>query len=170
MNVLLNVYICALRKKGIPFLPQGTVKCTHLAQKQILRRRQLRKINPQESTLTLEVEENFMQSLSAFSLFFGDKKQVLKTLSNCTFIPLLLSYSPSYSSQLRKRYTLRLLLICLEALGEVFSCFPARTVRGQWETIVSSKAIPVDLNVKFISKVNHSFGNRGCLHCAILKA
>ena len=130
MNVLLNVYICALRKKGIPFLLQGTVKCTHLAQKQILRGRQPREINPQESTLILEVEENFLQSLSAFSLFFGDKKQVLKTLLNCTFIPLLLNYLPSYSSQLRKRYTLRLLLMCLEALGEAFSCFPARDCKG----------------------------------------
>ena len=29
--------------------------------------------------------------------------------------------------------------------------------------------VPVDLDTKFISKFNHSFTNRGCLHCAILR-
>ena len=28
----------------------------------------------------------------------------------------------------------------------------------------------MDLNIKFVSKFNHSFINRDCLHCAILKA
>ena len=30
MNVQLNVYICALRKNSVPFLPEGTIKhkCT----------------------------------------------------------------------------------------------------------------------------------------------
>ena len=31
MNVLPDVYICTLRKKSAPCLPEGTVKCTHLA-------------------------------------------------------------------------------------------------------------------------------------------
>ena len=30
MNVLLNEYLCSLRKKPTPFLPERTVKCTHL--------------------------------------------------------------------------------------------------------------------------------------------
>ena len=65
----------------------------------------------------MEVEETFMQSLSAllFYCFSSDKKQLLKALLTCT------------------------------------------------------KAVPVDLNMKFISKFNHGFTNRGCLHCAILK-
>ena len=31
MNVLPDVYNCSLRKKSVPLLPEGTVKCTHLA-------------------------------------------------------------------------------------------------------------------------------------------
>ena len=89
----------------------------------------------------------------------------------CTFIPSLLNSFdlPSYSSELRKRYTLRLLLMYLEALGKGFSCFLGETERWLEETIVSSKApaVPVDLNMNFISKFNHSFTNCDCLHCAI---
>ena len=43
-------------------------------------------------TVVLEVEENFMQNLSAFLLFFGDKNKCLKTLLTCTIIPSLLSF------------------------------------------------------------------------------
>ena len=44
----------------------------------------------------------------------------------CSFIlSLLNSFDlPSYSSESRKRYTLSLLLMCLEVLREWFSCFP----------------------------------------------
>ena len=44
----------------------------------------------------------------------------------CSFIlSLLNSFDlPSYSSESRKRYTLSLLLMCLEVLGKWFSCFP----------------------------------------------
>ena len=44
----------------------------------------------------------------------------------CSFIlSLLNSFDlPSYSSESRKRYTLSLLLMCLEVLGEWFSYFP----------------------------------------------
>ena len=31
------------------------------------------------------------------------------------------------------------------------------------------KAVPVGLNLKFISKFNHGFTNRGCLLCVILR-
>ena len=31
MNVLSDVYICPLRKKSVPRLPEGIVKCAHLA-------------------------------------------------------------------------------------------------------------------------------------------
>ena len=37
MNVLPDMYICSLRKKTTPLLPEGTVKCIHLAAKQIHR-------------------------------------------------------------------------------------------------------------------------------------
>ena len=30
MNVLLNEHLCSLRKNPAPFLPERTVKCTHL--------------------------------------------------------------------------------------------------------------------------------------------
>ena len=38
MNVLPDVQICPLKKKSAPLLPEGTVKCTHLAVQQIYRR------------------------------------------------------------------------------------------------------------------------------------
>ena len=37
MNVLPDVYICSLRKKSAPLLPEGIVKCTHWAVQQIHR-------------------------------------------------------------------------------------------------------------------------------------
>ena len=63
----------------------------------------------------------------------------------------------------------------LEVLEEGFPCFLGRDWEGvSWglvrEPIISSKAVPEDLNVKFKSKFNHGFTNRGCLRCAILKA
>ena len=56
--------------------------------------------------------------------FFRNKKKLSKALLTCTFIiPWLLNsfHLPSYSSELSKRSTLRLLLMCLEALREEFS-------------------------------------------------
>ena len=35
--------------------------------------------------------------------------------------------------------------------------------------LTCTNTVPVDLNIKFVSKFNHSFINRGCLHCAIVK-
>ena len=54
-----------------------------------------------------------------FIAFWGQKEKFLKALLICTFIPWLLNSFdlPSYRSELRKRYTLRLLLMCLETLG-----------------------------------------------------
>ena len=80
----------------------------------------------------LEVEENFKQSLSAFLGFFADKKYLLKTLLTCTFTPaFLISFDlASYSSELRKKYTQRLLLMCLEGMEEGFSCSPGRVCEG----------------------------------------
>ena len=45
-----------------------------------------------------------------------------------------------------------------------------RLGRGLLETIVSSKDVPEVLDMKYKSKFKHGFTNRGCLHCAILKA
>ena len=52
--------------------------------------------------------------------------------------------------------------MCLEALGEGFPW--GRLEGGQQKTMVSTKALPEDLNLKFRLKLNH-----GCFHCAILK-
>ena len=40
----------------------------------------------------------------------------------------------------------------------------------QEETMVSSKTVPEDLNLKLILKFNPGFTNHGCLQCAILKS
>ena len=49
--------------------------------------------------------------------------------------------------------------------------FPGRDQGGgQQEPVASDKAVLKDLKMKFRSKFNHGFTNRGCLHCAILKA
>ena len=37
------------------------------------------------------------------------------------------------------------------------------------ETIVSNKAVPEVLDMKYRSEFKHAFTNRGCLHCAILQ-
>ena len=62
-----------------------------------------------------------MQSLAAFLFFFGDKGIAFKSFLDLYFhLPLL-------SSESRKRYPLRLLLLmCLEALEKGFSFFPVR--------------------------------------------
>ena len=58
--------------------------------------------------------------------------------------------------------------MCLDVLGggggESFPVFLGETGRKLLGNFFSSKTVPVDLNKKFISKFNHSFTNRGCLH------
>ena len=95
--------------------------------------------------------------------FLVTKKQLLKALLTCTFIPSLLS------SESRKKYTLRLLLTCREALEEELSFFPWRNQDRVSRNLFSlSKAVPEDLNMKFRSKSNRGYTNRGCLHSLIL--
>ena len=57
-----------------------------------------------------------------FFIVFGDKKQLLKALLTCIVIPRLLDLFDllSYNSESRTKYTLRLLFMCLEVLGEGF--------------------------------------------------
>ena len=62
------------------------------------------------------------------------------------------------------------LLLCLMALEEGFSCFPERLGGVKYKSLVSSKAVPGEYDLKFRSKFNHGYINHGCLHCAILKA
>ena len=56
-----------------------------------------------------------MVNLLIFYYFFGDKKKLLEALLNCTFIRSLLNCFdlPSYSSKLKKRFTLRILCYCV---------------------------------------------------------
>ena len=62
-------------------------------------------------------------------------------------------------------------LKCLEVLAESLFLFSwERLGKGFWETIISSKAMPEILNMKYKSEFKHGFTNRCCLHCAILKA
>ena len=60
--------------------------------------------------------------------------------------------------------------MCLEVMGKGFSCFLEETGRELVGNIISRKAVPKDLNMKFRLIFNHGFTNRGCLHCTILKA
>ena len=72
--------------------------------------------------LALGFQEKLMQSMSAaFYCFFGDKEPYL-------LIPWLLNSSdlPSYGSELRKRYPLRLLPIRLEEGGVFEIILPGR--------------------------------------------
>ena len=50
-----------------------------------------------------------------------------------------------------------------KAVADVSRC------AGLVGTFIFSTAVPKDLKIKFRSKFNHGFTNRGCLHCAILK-
>ena len=58
----------------------------------------------------------------------------------------------------------------IEVLGKEFLFSWERLGTGSWETIVSSKALPEILDVKYTLECKHGFTNRGCLHYAILKA
>ena len=58
--------------------------------------------------------------------------------------------------------------MCLELLGRGFPVFLEETERGVNKKLFSL-AVPVDSNMHLIPKFNHSFTNRDCLHCAILK-
>ena len=64
-----------------------------------------------------------------------------------------------------------MLLMCLEVLGEgVFLCFSGRDWEGICRKLLSSKAVPEVLGMKYRSEFKHGFTNCGCLHCFILKA
>ena len=55
--------------------------------------------------------------------------------------------------------------------GERVFLFSWERLRGcHSASVVSSKAVPEDLNMKFRSKFNHRFTNHGCLYWAISKA
>ena len=62
-----------------------------------------------------------------------------------------------------------MLWMCLEVLGGGF-LFSWGLGRGLWDFVVSSKAVPEVLDMKYRSEFTHGFTNCGCLHCAILKA
>ena len=63
-------------------------------------------------------------------------------------------------------------MIKTKAVVDMFRSAGGRifVVGDQQETMVSSKTVPENLNLKFRSKFIHGFANNGCLHCAILKA
>ena len=69
----------------------------------------------------------------------------------CTFICLLLNSFDlrSYSSKSRRRYTFRLLLLCLEVPREGFFCFPVR----DWEGVCRKLLPLVFLNFQVLSKM-----------------
>ena len=80
---------------------------------------------------------------------------------------------PTYNSQSRKRYTLRLLLMCLEELMEGFSCCRGRDgERVCWKLLSLLKLYQrfwiwnVDQNLNMVKSCKT---NRGWLHFAILK-
>ena len=56
------------------------------------------------------------------------------------------------------------------ACGRVYLLSSVRLGGSLKGTIVSSKTVPEVLNIKYRSEFKHGFTNRGCLHCAILKA
>ena len=73
---------------------------------------------------------------------------------------------PGCSLESKKRYTLKLLLMCLKALGGGFSDF----LEIQWEW-VCRKLLPLVKPCQrfWIWNIKHGFTNCGCLHSAILE-
>ena len=91
--------------------------------------------------LILKSKKFHVKPICFFIVFWWHKIALKRSkLLICAFIPLLLiSFDlRSYSSELRKRYPLRLLLMCLEALGEWFSSLLGRDWKG-----VSRKQLPL---------------------------
>ena len=54
--------------------------------------------------------------------------------------------------------------------GGVFLCFSGRDWEGICRKLLSSKAVPEVLGMKYRSEFKHGFTNCGCLHCFIVKA
>ena len=86
----------------------------------------------EDSTKNMERDEALIISCRAclFLLFFDGKKRIQHLISLFTFNPWLLdSFDlPGYGSELRKRQTLRLFLMCLEVRN-----FGSCSVWGGWE-------------------------------------
>ena len=105
-----------------------------------------------------------------FYCFFGDKKQFGKVFLIYTFIPFLLNSFALLQCRIEEMIQAKAIAnVSRAAGGRLFLFSWERLEGGQQETIVSSKVVPVDLNMKFISKFNDIFSNRGCLHCGVLK-
>ena len=96
-----------------------------------------------------------------FLIVFGDEKIAFKST-------LDLYFYPSFEFRIEEKVYTR--AVPRDAVGRVFLFSLERLEGGQQEPIVSSKAVPEDLNMKFRSKFNYCFINRGYFHYAILKA
>ena len=108
-----------------------------------------------------------------FYCFLVTKKQLLKALLTCTFIPSLLNSFDlrSYRSESREKIHIAAVVDASRgAGGKVFLFSWKRLGGGLQKTIVTSKAVPKVLNMKYRSEFKHGFTNPACLHCAILKA
>ena len=68
MNVLPDVYICPLRKKGAPLLPEGTVKCTLLAAYQVHRGCLLKSTKVAIAEIRISVESGTVKYLKTILL------------------------------------------------------------------------------------------------------
>ena len=101
-----------------------------------------------------------MQSFSAFSLAFLCFS-LFFILWSFNYFDLL-----SYSSEMRKRYALRLLWVCMEALikGSTWVKWGMQRNCGFQKKLYQSIGI-----WRFRSKLNHGSTKTGRLHCVVLK-
>ena len=100
----------------------------------------------------------------SFLLFFGDKITAFKCSLDLCFYPSIIEF------RIKEKTHTKAAVDVSRCCRKGFSVFLGDAGRGLVGTFVSSKVVPEDLNMKFRSKFNHDFINRGCLHCAILKA
>lgn len=117
--------------------------------------------------LLLVVEENLMKSLFAFCW----QRNGFQKLSWSTLHTLITEFFWFAELQFKIARKIHIKASVDESRSSGVRVFLWGTWRRSWqETMVSSKTVPQDLNVKFRSTFNRAFTNHGYFHRAVLKA
>ena len=91
---------------------------------------------------------------------------------NCIFVSQFVDHDPRVEILILKKGEYRHLCTLVWRLKKLSCkavCSAFLLFFGGKVLLIYTKTVPVDLNMKFISKFNHGFTNHGCLHYAPIK-